>query len=104
VKEVVWLVGVLAVVYAVARFLVFLKKKTEKGGEKGEMKARREGGEKNSGGEVRAAVFAGIAAYEEGLRGGGIRKKRIVGGGKQGEASLWKTSGRMGRKNREGGR
>ena len=88
----------LVVVYVVVVALIFLRKRMGKNRKKGV-----EGGEEKGGGEVMAAVFAGIAAYEGSLKGGRIRKQRRIRGGRKSGASLWKTSGRMGRVNKGGG-
>ena len=89
----------LVVVYVVVVALVFLRKRM------GKNRKRKEGwGEERGGGEVMGAVFAGIAAYEESLKGGRIRKqRRKTRGGRKSGASLWQISGRMGRVNKGGG-
>ena len=94
-QEVVWLVGSLFATYAVARFLVFLKKKTEKKGGVRGVEGRRGGEEKDK--EMLAVVIAGIVAQEE--EEGGNRKKgrkRVTRGRKAGGFSWWRASGRKG--------
>ena len=87
-RDVVWMVVFLFVAYAVARFLVFLKKKTERKWRQGR---KEEGGGDR---EIIAVVIAGVAAHEEDVGVGKKRSKRSVRVKRGKEHSWWRAAGR----------
>ena len=95
--DAVLLVGLLVVVYAVVVALIFLRKRV------GKSRKKKAGREEEKGEGMMAAVFAGIAVYEEGAKKGRIGKKgKNKRGGGKGGTSLWKIAGRMGWTNKGG--